>query len=61
MIRILALTSDNRWVGTGMGWYAAKAYGMEEPPPTNGEASMDPSPINPLTIEESVNALLKEV
>ena len=44
-----------------MGWYAAKAYGMEEPPATNGNISEDPSAITPLTVEESVDALMKEV
>lgn len=49
------------WVGTGMGWYAAKAYGMEEPLPTNGDINTDPSAIKPLTVEESVDALVKEI
>lgn len=44
-----------------MGWYAAKAYGMEEPLPTNGDINTDPSAIKPLTVEESVDALVKEV
>ena len=42
-----------------MGWYAAKAYGMEAPPPTDAPA--DPSAVKPLTVEESVGYLLKEV
>ncbi|KAL8883743.1 MAG: hypothetical protein Q9215_008045 [Flavoplaca cf. flavocitrina] len=47
-----------KWVGTGMGWFAAKAYGVEEPPNADEGISMDPSAVKPLTVGESVDALV---
>lgn len=45
-----------------MGWFAAKAYGVEEPPNGGDEGiSMDPSAVKPLTVEESVDALVPQV
>lgn len=44
-----------------MGWFAAKAYGVEESPDAKEGISVDPSALKPLTVEESVNALLQQV
>ena len=45
-----------------MGWFAAKAYGVDEPPTSGDEGiSMDLSAVKPLTIEDSVDALVPQV
>ena len=44
-----------------MGWFAAKAYGVEEPPNADEGISMDPSAVKPLTVGESVDALVLQV
>ncbi|KAL8689098.1 MAG: hypothetical protein Q9218_005146, partial [Villophora microphyllina] len=46
------------WVDTDMGWDAAKkAYGLEQPPK---DAVLDPSALKPLTVQESVDAMLEQ-
>lgn len=46
-------------MGTGLGWFAAKeAYGVEEP---SDDIETDPSAVKPLTVEESVDALMQQV
>ncbi|KAL9596518.1 MAG: hypothetical protein Q9219_005739 [cf. Caloplaca sp. 3 TL-2023] len=56
--KLICFTIHPGWVGTQMGWYAAKAYGVEQPSETTAP---EPSAIKPLTVEESANALLKQV
>ena len=44
-----------------MGWFAVKAYGVKEPPNADERLSMDPSAVKPLTVKESVDALVLQV
>lgn len=59
MANDLLLAGGDRWVDTDMGWDAAKkAYGLEQPPK---DAVLDPSALKPLTVQESVDAMLEQV
>ncbi|KAL8658262.1 MAG: hypothetical protein Q9202_007604, partial [Teloschistes flavicans] len=56
---LICFTIHPGWVDTDMGWDTAKkAYGLEQPPK---DAVLDPSALKPLTVQESVDAMLEQI